>query len=169
MPTDHPLNAAGQARFELRRGDLLDPGHGLPRVTAVASQDIAFIALLNGFRSSGGLQRMSAFQAARRGAWKAEVIEALPARLVDRIVLGITWDDETWLPGFQFDRHGSIQQSTAAVFLELTFSHDPWELATWFVTPSTWLQHLCPIDLVELAPARVLEAARADRYVASGG
>jgi hypothetical protein len=99
----------------------------------------------------------------------ADVIDTLPARVADRTALGITWNHQAWVPGFQFDRHGSIQQTTATVFLELSSSHDPWELATWFVTPSTWLRHLRPIDLLGLAPARVLEAARADRYVASGG
>jgi hypothetical protein len=169
MPTDCLLTAASNVRFELRHGNLVHPGHGLPRVAVLASQDIAFIALLNGFRSRGGLQRLSALQAVRRGAWSVDVIDTLRARVADRTVLGITWDHEAWVPGFQFDRHGAIQQPTAAVFLELTSGLDPWELAAWFVTPSTWLQHLCPIDFLELAPARVLEAARADRYVANGG
>jgi hypothetical protein len=128
-----------------------------------------FITLLNGFRRSGGLQRLSALQATRRNAWRTDVIEALPARVADRNVLGMTWNHEVWVPDFQFDEHGATKQPAAAVFLELTPSHDPWELATWFVTPSTWLQHVRPMDLLEMAPARVLEAARADRYVANGG
>jgi hypothetical protein len=81
----------------------------------------------------------------------------------------ITWNDEAWATDFQFDGHGAIKQAAAVVFLELTSSHDPWELATWFVTPSTWLEHVRPIDLLGPAPARVFEAAHADRYVASGG
>ena len=138
-------------------------------LAAVTPQDSLFIELLNGFRSSGGLQKLSALQAIRRNPWGDDVIEALPARVADRSVLGITWNRETWVPGFQFDGHGAIKQPTAAVALELAPSHDPWELATWFVTPSTWLQQVRPIDLLEMAPARVLEAARADRYVANGG
>jgi len=140
-----------------------------PRVAAVAPQDSLFIALLNGFRSSGGLQRLSELQAARRDAWRNDVIEALHARVADRKVLGITWNQEAWVPCFQFNGHGAVKQQADAVILELTSSHDPWELATWFVTPSTWLQHTRPIDLLDVAPARVLAAARADRYVANGG
>jgi hypothetical protein len=141
----------------------------VPRAAAVGPQDSLFIALLNGFRSSGGLQRLSALRVTRRDTWSTDVIEGLPARVTDRSVLGITWNHEAWVPDFQFDGHGATKQPAAAVFLELTPSHDPWELATWFVTPSTWLQHVRPIDLLDLAPARLLEAARADRYVANGG
>jgi hypothetical protein len=141
----------------------------VPRVAAVGPQDSLFIALLNGFRRTGGLWRLSALQLMRRDAWGTSVLEALPARVADRKVLGITWNHESWVPDFQFGTHGAIKPVVAAVFLELMTSHDPWELATWFITPSTWLQHLRPIDLLEMAPARVLEAARADRYVANGG
>jgi hypothetical protein len=141
----------------------------VPRLAAVAPQDSPFIALLNGFRSSGGLHRLSALRVTRRDTWSTDVIQALPARVADRSVLGITWNHQAWVPDFQFDGHGAIRQPAASAFTELTPSHDPWELATWFVTPSTWLQHVRPIDLLEMAPARVLEAARADRYVANGG
>lgn len=141
----------------------------LPQLAAVTPQDRLFIELLNGFRSSGGLQKLSALQASRCNAWGDEFIEALRARVADRSVLGITWNHETWVPAFQFDGHGATRQPAFAVFLELTSSHDPWELATWFVTPSIWLQQVRPIDLLERAPACVLEAARADRYVAIGG
>jgi hypothetical protein len=180
MHTDRPRTAVGEAQFELRyRGLVVDNSACLatarsawrvvPQVAAVAPQDSLFITLLNGFRSRGGLQRLSVLQAIRRDAWSTDVIEALPACIADRKVLGITWNHEAWVPDFQFDGHGALKQPAAAVFLELTPSHCPWELATWFVTPSTWLQQVRPIDLLEIAPARVLEAARADRYVANGG
>lgn len=141
----------------------------VPRRAAVAPQDSLFIALLNGFRSSGGLQRLSVVQAIRRNAWSAKVVAALPERITDRSVLGITWNHEAWVPDFQFDAHGSTKQAAAAAFRELVPGHDPWELAGWFVSPSTWLQHERPIDLLEVAPATVLAAARADRFVANGG
>jgi hypothetical protein len=117
--------------------------------------------VLNAFRSRGGLLKLSALQAIRCDAWGDDVIEALPARVADRSVLGITWNHETWVPDFQFDGHGATKHPAAAVFLELTRSHDPWELATWLVTPSIWLQHVRPL---EMAPGRVLEAVtRQDR------
>ncbi len=106
------------------------------RIATMAPQDSLFITLLNGFRSSGGRQRLPVLQATRRDAWSADVIEALPARVTDRNVLAITRNDEAWVPDFQFAGHGATKQPAAAVFLELTPSHDPWELATWFVTPS---------------------------------
>jgi hypothetical protein len=141
----------------------------LPQLAVVDRHDSLFIALLNEFRGRGGLQRLLAVQSAHRDTWSADVIETLPARVADRCVLGVTWNHEAWVPEFQFDAHGATKQAAASVFLELTGSHDQWELATWFVTPSVWLQHSRPIDLIDTAPARLLEAARADRYVANGG
>ena len=141
----------------------------VPPLAEAASHDRRFITLLNGFRSSGGLHRLAMTQAIRRHAWSAEVIDALPARVAERGVLGITWNHETWVPDFQFDGRGTTKQPVAAVLLELVPSHDPWDLATWWVAPSTWLQHARPIDLLEMAPARVFAAARADRYIARGG
>lgn len=132
-------------------------------------QDRLFVALLNGMRSSGGLLRLAAIQASRSHGERTELISALTARIAERSVLGITWNGEIWVPLFQFDERGKTNPPSAAVFLELVPSYDPWQLAAWFVTPSTWLQHVRPIDLVGLAPAQVLAAARADRYVANGG
>lgn len=141
----------------------------VPQPTEAAPQDSLFIALLSAFRSRGGLLRLSALQTIRCNVWSNDVIKALPARVVDRSVLGITWNHEIWVPNFQFDGQGGTKHPATAVFLELKRSHDPWELATWLVTPSIWLQHVRPIDLLELAPGLVTEAARADRYIAIGG
>jgi hypothetical protein len=136
---------------------------------SVSAEDRLFIALLNGYRSSGGLNRFATLQAARRDDWGNDVVQEVPARVAERRVLGIVWNRDLWVPDFQFDRSGAIKPVAAAVFLELTASHDPGELAAWFVTPSTWLRDVRPIELIETAPSRVIEAARADRYVADGG
>ena len=143
-------------------------GAAAPRAMSVAPQDSLFIALLNGYRRSGGLQRISALQTTRRNAWKVDLIEALPTRVAEREVLGIMWNGVVWVPGFQFGRHGDTKPAAAAVFLELRPSHDPWELATWLVTPCNWLRQDRPIDLLDTTPGRVLEAARTDRYIAKG-
>lgn len=143
------------------------PGAALP-VATVAAEDRLFIELLDGYRSCGGLQRLATVQATRRHAWDTELIETLPQAVAERRVLGIAWNHELWIPGFQFGRSGAIEPAVTRVFLELRSSHDPWELAGWFIAPSTWLQQRRPVDLIGSAPACVVAAARADRYVATG-
>jgi hypothetical protein len=152
-----PCSAACAIAFVAKRTALAAPPEG------------HFITLLAGYRSQGGLPRLYTLQATQREAWGADIVNALPAHVADRTVLGITWNREAWVPGFQFDSHGAVAQPTAAVFAELKSSYDPWELATWFITPSTWLRQARPIDQLAAAPAHVVEAARADRYVANGG
>jgi hypothetical protein len=140
-----------------------------PRVTPITSNDRLFIRLLNGYRSSGGLQRLTTLQATRRQAWGAEVTETLPLGVAERRVLGIAWNQEVWAPDFQFEAGGAIKPAAAAVFRELVPCHDPWDLAAWFITPSPWLDDDRPAELLAFAPERVVEVARADRYVATGG
>lgn len=97
------------------------------------------------------------------------MLDTMSMQVAQRRMLGVAWNHEVWIPGFQFEPHGAIKPAATAVFLELVPSHDPWDLAAWFITPSIWLHDDRPIDLLEAAPARVLEAARVDRYVANGG
>lgn len=140
-----------------------------PHPSAPADEtDRLFISLLNAYRSRGGLQRLKELKVSRGESWDAEVLDALLLRIAARQALGIHWNDQVWVPAFQFDSSGAVTSAVAAVLRELVPSHDAWELATWFITPTTWLQDSRPADLIETAPARVLEAARVDRYIATG-
>ena len=45
---------------------------------------------------------------------------------------------------------------------------DEWELAEWFACPNSWLGGQTPASQVVLDEQAVVEAARADRFVAAG-
>lgn len=140
-----------------------------PRLAPAVPEDHLFMALLNGYRSSGGLHRLTTLHGSRQHAWDLDVRDKMPRQVAERRILGIVWNHEVWVPDFQFEVSGAIKPEATAVFLELVPGHDPSDLGTWFITPSTWLQDDRPIDLLETAPARALAAARADRYLANWG
>ena len=54
------------------------------------------------------------------------------------------------------------------VSAELKSVFDDWSLAVWFVQPNSWLQAQRPLDLLDSDLPAVLQAARADRYIAAG-
>jgi hypothetical protein len=53
------------------------------------------------------------------------------------------------------------------VFAELTPVYDPWELASWFAQANPWLAQRIPADMLYTDPSAVLQAARADRFIAN--
>lgn len=53
------------------------------------------------------------------------------------------------------------------VRLELPDELDAWQVATWFARPNGWLNDARPVEQMARNLPAVLNAARADRYVAS--
>ena len=89
--------------------------------------------------------------------------------IVNRQVVSIPWRSQTLLPLFQFDLHGSsLQPAVERVVAELTGVFDDLELAIWFAQPNTWLDGVAPVHVLSHDVFAVLEAARADRFVATG-
>jgi hypothetical protein len=73
------------------------------------------------------------------------------------------------LPLFQFDPHTmSIRDEVLAVTAELRHVFDEWDIASWFVECNSWLGNRTPVVVVRENPTEVLEAARADRFIAAG-
>ena len=73
------------------------------------------------------------------------------------------------MPLFQFDLADmSIRPDAAAVLAELVGTLDDWELARWFAEPNAWLRGRMPVEALALDAQAVLDAARADRFVAHG-
>ena len=99
----------------------------------------------------------------------SQPISMLARWIVERRVVSFGWQGEYLLPMFQFDRADmTVRRSVSAVLREFDGTFDDWELAAWFALPNAWLQDDSPLDLLPLDPHAVLDAARADRFVARG-
>ena len=132
------------------------------------TRDQQFVAMLDAYRNTGGIassdeitdvfQSCNGPDTATMGRW-----------IASRAVLCFEWNQARWLPWFQFNRHTlRPHPQLAQVMAELAAVFDPWETATWFAQPSPWIAGKAPVDcLLEDLPG-VLDAARADRFIANG-
>jgi hypothetical protein len=129
---------------------------------------LCFQALERAYESAGGT--LSPEQMVQRlRAWSDQPLSMLAHWIVDREVLLISRHDRTLIPIFQFSGPRCVRRPDVAnVIAELRPAFDDWELATWFVTPNTWLDEALPVRLIDTDARRVFEAARVDRYVACG-
>jgi hypothetical protein len=120
------------------------------------------------YERTGGLARSDEvlFMLRRR---TSQPLSMLARWIVDRRVVSFEWQAQRFLPMFQFDLGDmAIRRGTAAVLAELAGTFDDWELAAWFAEPSAWLQGRIPVDVLGSDTQTVLDAARADRFVARG-
>ncbi|MBC7682444.1 MAG: DUF2384 domain-containing protein [Ferruginibacter sp.] len=141
------------------------PGSRAPLALGV---DMQFIALLDAYRPSGGLARtqetLELFMR-RGGPDLAHVARWMAAREV----VCLDWHGQSWMPMFQFDMVEMVQlPQLASVLAELNPVYSPWALAAWFAEPNPWLDGERPADVLVTHHAGVLDAARADRFVALG-
>jgi hypothetical protein len=154
---------------------LPDPPASIARVDNSAF-DILFVDLLARYRPWRGLSRYS------------EVCRMLPAQdglscmalagwVTDRTVFGFEWGSAFWLPTCQFVPNSGQPNGQPrweprtwprSVCRELAPVFDGWRIARWLVEPNAWLQDRTPIMCVDQHLHEVLEAARADRFVAAG-
>jgi len=137
------------------------------RGEACTDRDAEFVALLDGYRPSGGLARAEEVMTllechgdlglARLARW-----------IVERSVISFEWQSQTWLPWFQFNRAGMTRvRGLAPVLAELSAACDPWELAHWFVRPTSYLAGRMPAEMLRCDPDAVFDAARVERFVAT--
>ncbi len=129
--------------------------------------DDQFIAMLNAYRGSGGLARKESLIAlfSRRGGIDADT---LANWIADREVLGFEWQSRTWLPIFQFNLIDMTRPPVLRqVLAELIPVYAPWELVNWFAQPNPWLADRVPADALGHDPSAVMQAARADRFIAN--
>ena len=130
--------------------------------------DQQFIAMLDAYRSSGGLARAPEILAMFKRAGGPDV-SALARWVVSRELICFEWQAQTWLPVFQFNRRDlSPDRRLGPVFGELAQIYDHWDVATWFSLPNPWLAQRVPVDTVRRDHGAVLEAARAERFALSG-
>ena len=127
-----------------------------------------FAAMRTATRRHGGIAHSDVVLLLLRGH-APQPLSRLARWIVAREVVSFEWESTTWLPLFQFDlRDMSVRPDVAAVTCELRDVFDDWELMGWFTSPNGWLGYELPVDLRAVQPAAVLEAARADRFVARG-
>jgi hypothetical protein len=149
---------------------------GAPMVLAITTQGTAmytmpptrdeqFLDMLGAFRLSGGLargQEMATLLARHSG----DNVGTLARWMVRGEVVHFDWQQETWLPLFQFrGSNMAIRSGVGAVLDEFRDVLDPWEIGQWFACPCASLGGRTPADAMALNPDGVLQAARCDRYV----
>ena len=137
------------------------------RAAYLRQADSEFVQMLDGYRSSGGLARFRevAELCARRGG---PDIAMLSASLVRKEIICVEWQSQGWLPLFQFNcLDMTIRPQIEPVVAELSCIYSPWDLAFWFSQPNPWLGDRAPADALMSDLAIVLQAARADRFIAT--
>jgi hypothetical protein len=92
---------------------------------------------------------------------------SLARRLASGEILGFHWRRSLWVPVFQFDLEDlSLRPEPGEVFAELKPAFEGWALAAWFARRNSFLEGRRPVDLLPSSLGAVLQAARADRFVA---
>jgi hypothetical protein len=112
------------------------------------AKDRQFIAMLDGYRASGGLARRQevAAEFSRLGL----ALATLARQLAYQQVISFYWQSQVWLPLFQFNRSDmSLKPGLWRVIDELQCLHDRWELANWFVRPHPLLAQRTPVESFE--------------------
>jgi hypothetical protein len=126
-----------------------------------------FLFVQQSFRGAGGVA--SGDQVAYMLRERIEQPVSVVARwIVGREVVCYEWRSQTMLPLFQFDlSQAALRPSIAGVTRELRGVYADRCMALWFVEPNLWLDGATPLQMIELEPDAVLQAARADRWVAN--
>jgi hypothetical protein len=131
-------------------------------------EDRQFLVMQHAFHLTGGM--VSGDEMARLLRRHSDQPISMLARwIVAREAVSFEWKSQTLLPLFQFDLSNmSLRPSVTAIVRELADVFDDLPLALWFAEPNAWLADSSPVDVVAVDPAAVLEAARADRFIARG-
>ena len=126
------------------------------------------MAMLDAYRSSGGLARGQEVQAMfKRGGGPG--VAALAGWIARRELVCFEWQAQTWLPLFQFNQRDlTPDPQLRPVVAELMPIYDHWEVAIWFSLPNPWLAQRAPVDTLGYDHGAVLDAARAERFALSG-
>jgi hypothetical protein len=128
----------------------------------------SFVTLLNVLRPSGGAARSADLAHLLDDKVLPEAAD-LQSLIGTGQIFGFTWLQVFWVPMFQFEmRNLRLKAGPQRVRAELGPAFDGWDTAAWFGQPNSWLDQHTPLDLLDRDCPAVLEAARADRFVAVG-
>ena len=143
------------------------PTPGWPTPGPDDADDTDFADLRSAYADAGGIASgddLARFlEQSGRGS-----LAGLARRIVAGEIFGIEWRKAFWIPMFQFTQELLPKPGLKAVLAELASEYDGRRLADWFVEPNGWLEEARPIDVLDSNPTEVLQAARADRFVATG-
>ncbi len=128
----------------------------------------AFTTMALAYRRTGGLLASDELLCLLR-PHADQPISRLARWIVTHQVVSFMWQSNTLLPMFQFDPADmALRAGPREVTLELAGAFDSWDLASWFAQPNAWLQGEAPVDRIVRDQPAVLQAARADRFIAAG-
>ncbi len=148
------MNGASLRGSAPHRGGDLDANLGAP-------SGLAFIALLEAFRATGGT---APGEIVARLLEEHHVGNAISlAKLVyTGQVFGFEWRGKRWIPMFQFDENDlALKVGAQRVLAALPSRWSQWRLASWFATANARLDGRSPADMLESDLDAVLSAAQA--------
>ncbi|MDB5858913.1 MAG: hypothetical protein JWQ76_2602 [Ramlibacter sp.] len=154
---------------KLAAARMLQPGVNGPvlrRGPPAASHE--HLAMIHTYQRRGGL--VTCDQAAMLlGRHRDQPISQLARWIVAREVVSFVWQSETLVPLFQFELADmTLRRGASEVVAELAGAFDDLELAAWLTRPNCWLGDAAPVAVLDTDQPAVLQAARADRYLARG-
>jgi hypothetical protein len=131
-------------------------------------EDHQLIVMEDAFRATGGL--VSSNEIARRlRKGSNQPISIVANWIVAREIISLDWQSTTRVPLFQFEPPTMIlRPGVTRIIRELSAVFDDWDLALWFATPNAWIFGRTPLEVFDRNERAVLEAARADRFIACG-
>ena len=150
IPSTHPTPPAGRLAPRTAAG--------LPGQPSAAQ----FGAIVMACRASGGLARGDelAWQLQERGCGD---FASLARQIVTGQVFSFRWQDDFWVPLFQFDSEHdmAVKPALAGILAALGPTFDGSALAAWFTQANAHLDGQMPADRLDSDAAGVLRAARA--------
>jgi hypothetical protein len=131
-------------------------------------EDLEFLQMSRAYSRHGGLASGDEV-ACRMRRYFDQPISTLAKWIVKREIVNLVWRSQILVPVFQFTNAGmDLPLAVREVMTELEGVFDDWEIAAWFARPNAFLRNERPVDLVNIDDAGLLQAARADRFVAGG-
>lgn len=127
-----------------------------------------YALMRHAFRLGGGIVASDELARLLRSRfWQP--ISLLARWIVKREVINFEWQSTTLVPLFQIDLSTmTIRPQVGEVLHELAGVFDDWDLALWFAQPNAWLDNMAPVAVLDIDANAVLDAARADRFIARG-
>jgi hypothetical protein len=124
--------------------------------------------LISAYRSLGGVMSGDDLASLMRSSMD-QPVSFLARAIVERRIVFFPVGATINVPCFQFEPEAWKTLPAVKVALtELLDVFDDLAIAEWFVRPNCWIQYRVPCLLVRHDVVAVRDAARADRYVATG-